>query len=108
MPEEPIYTKSEMPLNTPPLLYCICVSAPPGLPAPAPPVPKHVPFTETHPPLKAMPPANVDVEVLVTTRLVTVVVPKLAVPVELMLPPKVMLLNVPPFTVGLFIVVFVS
>ena len=39
------------------------------------PVPRHVPFTVTHPPLIAIPPANVDVEVFVTIRFVTVVVP---------------------------------
>lgn len=66
-----------------------------------------MPFTETQPPESSMPPANVDVDVFDTIRLVTVVVPSDAVP-ERVTPFSVALFIVPPLMVGVFITVFVN
>lgn len=71
------------------------------------PVPRQVPFTETQPPVIDMPPLYVDVDVLVTERFVTVVVPKPTLPLNTALL-IVVLFIVPPFIVGEFIVVFVN
>lgn len=103
MPVIESYTNAVAPSKPPALLNCNCPSVPPGVPLPLP-VPRHVPFTETHPPETAMPPENVDVEMFVTARLLSVVVPKFA--------PLLVLIVVfvidPPFIVGLFIEVLVS
>ena len=78
------------------------------------PVPRHVPLTETHPPVSAKPPANVDVDVFVTVRLVSVVVPNPTAPVVLIVvfviePPVIAVLVIdPPVIDGLDIAVPLS
>ena len=106
-------TKSDAPPKLPPLLNCNCPLDPPGVPLP-PPVPKQVPFTETQPPVIAIPPANVEVDVFVTVRFVSDVVPRLPIIIFVNVAPSIVppLIEVfvidPPLIVGLFITVFVS
>ena len=66
-----------------------------------PPVPRHVPLTVRHPPVIATPPEKVDVEVFVTIRFVTVVVPSTASPEVLI----VVFVMDPPVMIGFVIVV---
>ncbi len=78
---------------------------------PPPPVPKHVPLTDTHPPDTAIPPAYVEVLVFVTVRLVRVVVPRVAVVAPRFvteIEPELILVFVidPPVMVGFVIDVF--
>ena len=79
-----------------------------------PPVPKHTPLTERHPLVMLIPPANVEVEVFVTVRLVNVVVPRLPIITLVNVAPSIFppvierIFVVPPLIVGLFITVFVN
>ena len=100
-------TRLADPAKLPEELNCNCPSEPPGVPDPPPPVPRQTPFTETHPLDSAMPPANVDVDVLLTARFVSVVVPKLEIPADNVLAATLVFVMDPPFMVGLFIDVFV-
>lgn len=73
---------------------------------PPPPVPRHVPLTETHPPDTAIPPEYVDVEVFVTVKFVSVVVPADKLPVDIE-PPLIVVFEIdPPVIVGLVMTVF--
>jgi hypothetical protein len=72
------------------------------------PIPRQTPFTDTHPPETAIPPAYVEVDVLETVRFVKVVVPRLAELADID-PALILVLFIePPFIVGLFITVFVN
>ena len=72
------------------------------------PVPKQTPLTETHPSDTAIPPAKVEVDVLVTERFVSEVVPKLELPADIEPAFITVFVIVPPLIVGLFINVLVS
>ena len=82
-PVPALKVNSADPPNVPLLLNWICVFAPPGVPAP--PEPKQMPFTDTQPPVTAMPPEKLDVALPVTVTVLSVVVP-LSVAPEIVLP----------------------